>query len=46
VRRARNDQLIGAATTILQGVICDPATVTTAIVGINNAVAHQNLFLI
>jgi hypothetical protein len=31
---------------VLQGVICDPATVTAAIVGINDAVAHQDLSLI
>jgi hypothetical protein len=42
----RNDQLIGAASTVLQGVTYDPATVTAAIVGINNAVAHQDLSLI
>jgi hypothetical protein len=35
-----------AATTILQAVTYDPATVTAAITGINNAVAHQNLLLI
>jgi len=43
VRRALNNQLIGAASTVLQGVTYDPATVTPAIVGINNAVAHLSL---
>ena len=40
------DAAFQAATTILQGITYDPATVTTAILGINNAVAHQNLLLI
>jgi hypothetical protein len=40
------DAAYQAATAILQGVTYDPTTVTTAIVGINNAVAHQNLSLI
>jgi hypothetical protein len=40
------DAAYQAATAILQAVTYDPATVTTAIVGINNAVAHQNLSLI
>jgi hypothetical protein len=40
------DPAYQAATTVLQGVTYDPATVTAAILGINNAVAHQNLLLI
>ena len=40
------DAAYEAATTVIQGVTYDPATVTTAILGINNAVAHQNLLLI
>lgn len=32
-----------AATTVLHGVTYDPATVTAAVTGINNAVANQNL---
>ena len=40
------DAAFQAATTVLQGVTYDPATVTTAITGINNAVAHQDLTLI
>jgi hypothetical protein len=40
------DPAYQAATTVLQGVTYDPATVTAAIVGINNAVAHQDLLLI
>ena len=40
------DAAFQAATTILQGITYDPATVTTAITGINNAVAHQDLSLI
>jgi hypothetical protein len=46
VSGARNDQLIGAASTVLQGVTYDAATVTAAIVGIINAVTHQDLTLI
>ncbi len=40
------DAAFQAETTILQGITYDPATVTTAILGINNAVAHQDLLLI
>ena len=40
------DAAYNAATTILQNVTYDPATVTAAILGINNAVAHQDLTLI
>ena len=40
------DAAYQAATTILQGVTYDPATVTAAITGINAAVAAQNLHLI
>ena len=40
------DAAYQAAIAVLQGVTYDPATVTTAIVGINNAVAHQDLLLI
>jgi len=40
------DAAFQAATTILQSVTYDPTTVTAAIVGINTAVAHQNLLLI
>jgi len=41
-----NDAAFQAATTIIETVTYDPATVTAAILGINNAVAHQNLALI
>ena len=40
------DPAYQAATTVLQGVTYDPATVTAAIVGINTAVAQHNLLLI
>ncbi len=40
------DAAYEAASTVIQGVTYDPATVTAAILGINNAVAHQNLSLI
>jgi hypothetical protein len=40
------DAAYEAATTLIHGVTYDPATVTAAILGINNAVAHQNLSLI
>ena len=40
------DAAYQAAITVLQGVTYDPATVTAAITGINNAVAHQDLPLI
>jgi hypothetical protein len=40
------DAAYQASATVLQDVTFDPATVTAAIVGINNAVAHQNLMLI
>ena len=40
------DAAYQAATTILQSVTDNPATVTAAIVGINIAVAHQDLLLI
>ena len=43
---AVGDAAFQAATTILQGITDDPATVTAAILGINNAVAHQDLHLI
>jgi hypothetical protein len=44
--RALTNAAHQAATTILQGITYDPATVTATILGINNAVAHQNLLLI
>ena len=40
------DAAFQAATTILQSITYDPGTVTAAILGINNAVAHQDLSLI
>jgi hypothetical protein len=40
------DAAFEAASTLIQGVTYDPATVTAAILGINTAVAHQNLQLI
>jgi ELWxxDGT repeat protein len=40
------DAAYQAATMILQSITFDPATVTTAITGISNAVAHQDLLLI
>jgi hypothetical protein len=40
------DAAFNASIAILQGITYDPATVTTAILGINNAVALQNLLLI
>jgi hypothetical protein len=40
------DAAFEAASTVIQGVTYDPATVTAAILGINNAVVHQNLSLI
>ena len=40
------DTAYQAAIAVLQSVTSDPATVTTAITGINNAVAHQDLSLI
>jgi hypothetical protein len=40
------DPAFQAASTVIQGVTYDPATVTAAILGINNAVAHQSLLLI
>jgi autotransporter-associated beta strand protein len=40
------DTAYQAATTVLQGVTYDSATVTAAIVGINNAVAHHDLSII
>ena len=40
------DAAYQAATAVLQSVTYDPATVTAAILGINNAVAHQDLHLI
>ena len=46
VVHAINDAAFQAETAILQGVTYDPATVTAALVGINNAVAHQDLSLI
>jgi hypothetical protein len=36
------DATFEAASTVIQGVTYVPATVTTAILGINNAVAHQD----
>jgi hypothetical protein len=46
VVHAVGDAAYEAATTLLQGVTYDPATVTTAILGINTAIAAQNLLLI
>jgi hypothetical protein len=43
VAQTVGDAAYEAATTVLQGVTYNPATVTTAIIGINNAVAHQDL---
>ena len=40
------DAAFNAAVTVIQGVTSDPTTVTAAIIGINNAVAHQDLTLI
>jgi hypothetical protein len=40
------DAAYNAAITVLQGVTSDPTTVTVAITGIANAVAHQDLSLI
>jgi hypothetical protein len=40
------DAAFQADSTVIQGVTYNPATVTAAILGINNAVAHQNLLLI
>ena len=40
------DAAFQAAIAVLENVTSDPATVTTAITGINNAVAHQDLSLI
>jgi len=40
------DAAFNAATAVIQGGTYDPATVTTAILGINNAVAHQDISLI
>jgi hypothetical protein len=40
------DAAYNAAVAIIQGVTSDPSTVTVAIAGINNAVAHQDLTLI
>jgi hypothetical protein len=40
------DAAYNAAVTVIQGVTSDPGTVTVAITGINNAVAHQDLTLI
>ena len=40
------DAAYNAAVTVIQGVTSDPTTVTVAITGINNAVAHQDLSLI
>ena len=37
------DAAYNAAITVLQGATSDPSTVTVAITGINNAVAHQDL---
>jgi probable HAF family extracellular repeat protein len=37
------DAAYNAAITVLQGVTSDPTTVTVAVTGINNAVAHQDL---
>jgi hypothetical protein len=41
-----NDAAYQAATTIIQGLTFDPATVTAAITGINTAVTAQNAHLI
>jgi hypothetical protein len=41
-----NDAAFNAASTVIQGVTYDFATVTTAITGINAAVAGQNLHMI
>jgi hypothetical protein len=40
------DAAFQAATAILQGIAHDPATVTAAILGINNSIVHQDLSLI
>ena len=40
------DAAYNAAVTVLQGVTSDPTTLSVAITGINNAVAHQDLTLI
>ena len=40
------DAAYNAAVTVLQNVTSDPSTVTIAIAGINNAVAHQDLSFI
>ncbi len=40
------DAAFQAATTILQSITYDPATVTAAITGINAAIAHQDLFFV
>jgi hypothetical protein len=46
VVHAVGDAAFNAAATVIQGVTYDPATVTAAILGINTAVAHQDLSLI
>ena len=43
---AVNDPAFLAATRVIQHVTFDPTTVTTAIMGIDNAVAQHNLALI
>ena len=40
------DAAYNAAVTVIQNVTSDPTTVTGAIIGINTAVAHQDLTLI
>jgi hypothetical protein len=40
------DPAYKAAVAVIQGVTSDPGTVTAAILGINTAVAHQDLTLI
>ena len=46
IAQAGGDAAYNAAVTVLQNVTSDPGTITTAITGINNAVAHQDLTLI